>query len=83
MTAKNTKLLGDKRSTNAILDYYSELYSVNIRTDPQLMRPDHICAAAIPPEDRKPAWKIADHQTNTLLQKLCFVWSCTIQQMLS
>lgn len=75
MTAKNTKYLGGKCSTNAILDYYSELRSVNIRTDLQLMRPDHICTAGIPPEDGKPV-----HQTNTLLEKLCFVWSRTTQR---
>ena len=49
MTAKNTELLWDKCSTNAILAYYSELHSVNVRTDLPLMRPDHIYPAGIPP----------------------------------
>ena len=83
MTAKNTELLGDKYSTNAILDYYSEFHSVNIRTELQLMRPDHMSMARSHPENRKPVWKIPDHQTNTLLEKLCFVWSHTTQQILS
>lgn len=58
---KNTELLWDKCSTNAILDYYSELHSVNVKTDLQLMRPDHIWTARIPPGDSKPVWKIPDH----------------------
>lgn len=49
MTAKNTELLWDKCSTNAILAYCAKLHSVNVRTDLQLMRPDHICPAGIPP----------------------------------
>lgn len=67
MTAKNTELLGDKYSTNAILDYYSEFHSVNIRTELQLMRLDHMSMARSHSEDRKPVWKIPDHQTNTIL----------------
>lgn len=48
MTAKRTKLLWDKCSTNAILNYYLELHSVNVRTGLQLMRPGSICWAEIP-----------------------------------
>lgn len=66
MTAKHTELLWDKCSTNAILNYYLELHSVNVRTDLQLMRSDHICWAEIPlgteslsEKCRPPHWHIA------------------------
>lgn len=52
------ELLWDKCSTNAIWDYYAVFHSVNIRTDLQLMRPDHICSAGIPPRMESLAGKL-------------------------